>query len=85
MSQHNFSSSSLINAVLNEKVVLAATHSRVYYFGKCPKILNTFLFLFSNKMLVFRAGIHRMLVRKDPDQSDLGLHCLSGHFSKSFW
>ena len=24
--------------------------------GKCSKILNTFLFLFSNKTLVFRAG-----------------------------
>ena len=37
------------------------------------KILNTFLFLFSNKMLVFRAGIHKFLVkvpnREDPDQT----------------
>ena len=34
----------------------------------------TFLFLFSNKMLVIRAGIHIMLVRianrEDPDQTD---------------
>ena len=28
---------------------------------KCSKISNTFLFLFSNKMLVFRAGIHKCL------------------------
>ena len=32
-------------------------------------------------MLVFSAGIHQILVRianrEDPDQSDLGLHCLS--------
>ena len=42
-------------------------------YDKCSKILNTFLFLFSNKMLVFRAGIHQMLVRianrEDPDQT----------------
>ena len=49
--------------------------------------LNTFLFLFSNKLLVFRAGIHKILViiasREDPDQpaSYLGLHCLS----RPFW
>ena len=42
-------------------------------YSKCSKILNTFLFLFSNKMLVFRAGIHKFLVRvanrEDPDQT----------------
>ena len=32
-------------------------------YGKYSKILKTFLFLFSNKMLVLRAGIHKMLVR----------------------
>ena len=41
--------------------------------GKCSKISNTFLFLFSNKALVFRAGIHKMLVRmanwEDPDHT----------------
>ena len=40
--------------------------------GKCSKILNTFLFLFSNKMLLIKAGIHKMLVRianrEDSDQ-----------------
>ena len=40
-------------------------------YSKCSKILNTFLFLFSNKMLVIRAGINNTLVRianwKDPD------------------
>ena len=39
----------------------------------CPKIWNDFLFMFSNKMLVIRAGIHKMLVkianREDPDQT----------------
>ena len=34
--------------------------------------LRTLLFLLSNKMLIFRAGIHKMLVRQanseDPDQ-----------------
>ena len=50
-------------------------------YGKCSKISNTF----SNKMLVIRDGIHKMLVRiadrEDSDQqSDLGLHCLSRPF-----
>ena len=42
-------------------------------YGKCSKISNTFFFLFSNKMLVFRTGIHKKLVRianrEDPDQT----------------
>ena len=56
-------------------------------YSKCSKILNTFLFLFSNIMLVLRAESLKMLVRianrEDPDQkqSDLGLHCLS----RPFW
>ena len=37
-------------------------------YGKCSKILNTFLFLLANEMLVVRAG-----TLKKPD---LGLHCL---------
>ena len=59
------------------------------YTSKCSKILNTFLFLFSNKMLVFRAESQNMLVkianREDSIpllQSDLGLHCLS---TRPFW
>ena len=52
-------------------------------YGKCSKILNTFLVLFSNKMLVIRAGVHKVLVRIANSRlllrmhSDLGLHCLS--------
>ena len=42
-------------------------------YSKCSKISNTFLILFSNKMLIFRAGIHKILVRianwEDPDQT----------------
>ena len=49
-------------------------------YGKCSKISNTFLFLISTKMLLAR--FHKMLVRiansKNPDQTDLSLHCLSG-------
>ena len=57
-------------------------------YEKCPKISNTFLFLFSSKMLVIKAGIHKMLVkianRKDPDQTaNLGLRCLSRPFKQS--
>ena len=42
-------------------------------YSKCYKIMNTFIFLFSNKMLAFRAGIHKKLVRianrEDTDQT----------------
>ena len=58
--------------------------------SKCSKMLNTFLSLFSNKKLVFRAGIHKMDVRIPnrktlirlllQKQSDLGLCCLSKLF-----
>ena len=41
--------------------------------NKCFKFSSTFLFLFSNKMLVIRAGNHNMLIRianrEDPDQT----------------
>ena len=44
-------------------------------YGKCSKILNTFHVLFSNKVLVIKAGICKMLVRlanrEDPDQTAL--------------
>ena len=42
-------------------------------YGKCSKISNTSVFF--NKYMVFRAGIHKMLVRvasrEDPDQTAL--------------
>ena len=44
-----------------------------FIYDKYSEISNTFLFLFSNQMLVIRAGIHKMLVRianrEDPDQT----------------
>ena len=62
-------------------------------YGKCSKISNTFLFLFSNKMLVFRTGIYKMLVRvanKERPQSDsfftlfsVGLSCLPRPYSQT--
>ena len=55
-------------------------------YGKCSKISSTFLF----KMLVIRAGIHKLHVRIATGitlirlilqkQSDLDLHCLSMPF-----
>ena len=46
------------------------------------KFQTLFFFCCQIKKLVFRAEIHKILVRKanreDPDQSDLGLPCLSG-------
>ena len=52
-------------------------------YGKCSKILNIFLFLFSYKMSVFRAGTHKMLVKiansDGPDHTAyLGAQWLSG-------
>ena len=45
----------------------------VQSYGKCSKISNTFLFLFSNKMLLLTAEVHKILVRianrEDPDQT----------------
>ena len=42
-------------------------------YSKSSKISNSFLVLFSNKMLVIKTGIHEMLVRianrEDPDQT----------------
>ena len=44
-----------------------------FSYGRCSKTSNTFLFLFSNKTLVIKAGTHKMLVRsanrEDPDQT----------------
>ena len=61
--------------------------SRHFPYGKCSKNFYTFLYLFSNKLFIIRAGIHKMLLRtanrEDPDQtasSDLSLHCLSQPF-----
>ena len=56
-------------------------------YGKCSKILNTFLFLFTNKMLFFRAGCHKILVRianrKDPDFLFVWFDDL--HLSQQLW
>ena len=54
------------------KLLVYAISTKVLY-SNYSKISNTFLFLFSVKMLVFGAGIHKMLVgianREDPDQT----------------
>ena len=46
---------------------------RVLLYYICSKIFNLFLFLFSNKIVVNRTGIHQMFVRipnrEDPDQT----------------
>ena len=53
--------------------MLISTHTHIFVYDKCSKISKTFLFLFSNKMLVFRVGIHKILVKKegreDPDHT----------------
>ena len=54
-------------------LVCQCLYNLYIYYGKFSKILNAFLVLFSNKMLVFRAGIHKMPFRianrEDPDQT----------------
>ena len=50
---------------LQELALTTAVVARANCFGnysKFSKILNTFLILFSSKMLVFRAGLHKMFV-----------------------
>ena len=59
---------------------------------KCSKVSNTFLFLFSNEMLVTRAELDKMLVIKTgkilirlllKKQSDRSLHCLCKSFGQA--
>ena len=93
----------LINTVLYERNEdMFADHGsydpllvRTTNYGKYSKTLNVFLFLFPNKMLAFRAGIHKHLSEKQTvktlirlllqKQSDLGLHCLSSLFGGAQW
>ena len=59
-------------------IYFAADYDDINCYGKCSKCRTLFLSLFSNKLLVFMAGIYKMLVRianiEYPDQT-LGLHC----------
>ena len=50
-------------ALKSREFVISLYVSSNAIYGKCFKILNTFIFLFSNKILIIRAGTHRMLVR----------------------
>ena len=51
----------------------ALHHRATARYDKCSKLLKTFLFLFSRELLVFMAGIHKMVVRlenrEDLDQT----------------
>ena len=54
--------------------IATVCYSNLYLqYGNCSKILNTFLFLFLNELLIIKAGFHKMLVRvanrKDLDQT----------------
>ena len=50
-------------------------------YSKYSKISNNLLFLFTNKWMGYQCGnshcASQNTSREDPDQSDLGLHCLS--------
>ena len=82
ISMQQFIFSSLLSAIWwNKKKLMSmleingTAHLCKYTtYGKCSKILITFLFLFSKKkILVIRSVIHKMLVRianrEDPDQT----------------
>ena len=64
------------------KKIITILHSKILLYNMVNVLkLRILLLLFSTKILVFRAGINKMLVRianrEDPDlkkQSDLGLH-----------
>ena len=53
--------------------VFIEKRQKQFGYSKGSQILNTFLFLFSNKMLVYGVGIHKILVRianrEDPDST----------------
>ena len=61
------------NLFFKKILQFSACVNAVHEYAKCSKILNTFLFLFSNKIMVSRAGIHKIFVRiakrEDPDQT----------------
>ena len=63
------------NTQIKKNTINILTNDHIFKLTvNCSKILNTFLFLFSKKMLVFRAGIFtKMLVRisnrEDTDQT----------------
>ena len=75
---------SLVKSDFDCRIPGVSLRRRIVIYSKCSKISKTFLRLFSNKMFVSRAGIHKMLVkitnREDPDQCDQGLHSLSKAF-----
>ena len=52
-----FACTSSCNEIKN---IATEVHTKIKY-GKCSKISTTFFFPFSNKMLVFRAGIQKTL------------------------
>ena len=59
--------------LISKKTDQKYNFEKKFYYGKCSKFLNTFLLLFSIKMLVIRAGIRKILARianrTDPDQT----------------
>ena len=67
---------------LEVKKVRIPYSTLVHMCGKCFKFSNTFLFLFVNKLLVFKAGIHKFIIRtanrEDPVQTASSEAVLSG-------
>ena len=62
-----------ISISLNNKNIEIFVAKKGLIYGKCCKNFKHFSPLFSNKMFVFKAEIHKMLVRianrEDPDQT----------------
>ena len=54
----------LCNLFKREQDYLLSSQNQYIKYGKCSKILNTFLFLFSAKILIIRAGIYKLANRE---------------------
>ena len=62
-----------INGLENQFLVFLRVVVLHRFYCKCSKIVNAFFFLFFNKIMIIRAGIHKMNARianrEDPDQT----------------
>ena len=71
------------HGALSIKSIMLHHNPQKTIYGNCSKISNTFHFQFSTKLLIIRAGIHKMLVRiANSKDLDLGLSCLYRPFSQ---
>ena len=53
----------LCSLLMLSYIINHGIYNHLLYYGKCSKTSNNFRFLLSNKLLVFKAGIYKKLVR----------------------